>query len=109
MRTVKDYHKFHLKFDVSLLTDTFEKLRNSSLKKMEYVRVIIWAHQLYVGLQCLMWQKLSFNLFQMLTCSCSLKKVWEVECLTFLIDIVKPTTGIWNLMTQNKNWNLLYT
>ena len=54
MRTVKDYHKFHLKFDVSLLTDTFEKLRNSSLKKMEYVRVIIWAHQLYVGLQCLM-------------------------------------------------------
>ena len=41
MRTVKDCHKFHLKFDVSLLTDTFEKLRNSSLKKMEYVPVII--------------------------------------------------------------------
>ena len=41
MRTVKDYQKFHLKFDVSLLTDTFEKLRNSSSKKMEYVGVII--------------------------------------------------------------------
>ena len=30
-------------------------------------------------------------------------KEWEVEFLTFLKDIVKPTISIWNLVTQNKN------
>ena len=37
------------------------------------------------------------------------KKGQEVEFLIFLIAIVKPTIGIWNLMTQNKNQNILYT
>ena len=37
----------------------------------------------------------------------SLKKVWEVEFFIFLIDIVKPTISIWNLMTQNKDQNIV--
>ena len=32
MKTMKDYHKWHLKCHVLLLADVFEKLRNSSLK-----------------------------------------------------------------------------
>ena len=31
------------------------------------------------------------------------------EFLIFLIDIVKPAKSVWNLMTQNKNQNILYT
>ena len=31
MKTMKDYHDLHLKFDALLLTDVFEKLRNNSL------------------------------------------------------------------------------
>ena len=33
---------------------------------------------------------------------CFLKKVWELELLTFLRHIVKPTISIYNLMTQNE-------
>ena len=32
----------------------------------------------------------------------------EVEFLVFLIDIVKPTISIINLMTKNMNQNMLY-
>ena len=32
MKTIKDYHGFYLKCDVSLLADVFEKFRNNSLK-----------------------------------------------------------------------------
>ena len=32
---------------------------------------------------------------------CSLKKVWEVEFITFLRNIVRPTKNSWNLMNQN--------
>ena len=38
-----------------------------------------------------------------------LKKVWEAELLAFPKDIAKPTVIIWNLVTQNKNQNILYT
>ena len=37
-------------------------------------------------MQCLKWQKLSLNLFQILTCISSLKKVQEAGFLIFLID-----------------------
>ena len=40
---------------------------------MDYVQVIIWAHQVKVGRQCLRWQKLRLNLFQILRCIYSLK------------------------------------
>ena len=32
MERMKDYYNLHLKFDVLLLVDVFEKLRNNSLK-----------------------------------------------------------------------------
>ena len=32
MKTMKDYHDFHLKCDVLLLADVFEKFRNNSIK-----------------------------------------------------------------------------
>ena len=32
MKTMKDYHDLYLKFDVLLLADVFEKLRDNSLK-----------------------------------------------------------------------------
>ena len=40
MKTMKDYHELHLKFDVLILTNVFEKFRNNSLKIMDYVQVI---------------------------------------------------------------------
>ena len=42
MKAMKDYQDVHLKYDVLLLADVFEKKnRNSSLKNMGYARVII--------------------------------------------------------------------
>ena len=32
MKTLKDYHNLHLKYDALLLGDAFEKFRNNSLK-----------------------------------------------------------------------------
>ena len=32
MKTMKDYHDLYLKYDVLLLADVFEKIRNNSLK-----------------------------------------------------------------------------
>ena len=45
MKTMKYYDELELKCDALLLV-VFEKLKNSSLKTMDYVQVIIWAHQL---------------------------------------------------------------
>ena len=53
-----------------------------------------------VEMQCFKRQKLNLNLFQILTCIFSLRKVQEVEFLTFLIDTAKPKT---NFMIQKKN------
>ena len=41
-------------------------------------------------MQCLIWKKLSLNLFQMQTCIYSLKKAWDL--LTLQGDKVEPTT-----------------
>ena len=32
MKTIKDYHDLHLKCDIFLLADVFEKFRNNRLK-----------------------------------------------------------------------------
>ena len=32
MKTMKDYHDLHIKCDVLLLADVFEKIRNSNLQ-----------------------------------------------------------------------------
>ena len=41
MKTMRDYQKLNLKYEVLLLADVFEKFRNNNLKNMDYVRVII--------------------------------------------------------------------
>ena len=41
MQSMKDYFDLHLKSDLLLLADTFEKIRNSSSKIMDYALVII--------------------------------------------------------------------
>ena len=75
MKTMKDYHNLYLKCDVLLLTDVFEKFRNNSLKQYG----LCPSH--YLSAPALSWDamlnmaKLSWNLFQILTCTYSLKKV----------------------------------
>ena len=44
VKTVKDYHNLYLKFDVLLLAAVFENFI-ISWKIMDYIQVIIWAHQ----------------------------------------------------------------
>ena len=46
-------------------------------------------------------KKMTVNLFQMLTCICCLRKVWEVEFLILLRDIVKPTIYIKTLKSDD--------
>ena len=52
--------------------------------------------------------KIWLVLFQILTCLYFLKKVQEVKFIIFLIDTAKPIINIQNLMTQNKNQNIIY-
>ena len=53
MKTMKDYHRLHLKCDVLLLADVF--VETDVWKIMVCVLVIIGTHQLQVGMQCLVW------------------------------------------------------
>ena len=93
-KTMKDYYELYLKFDVLLLANVFEKFRNNSLKNYG----LFPSHHL--SAQDLSWDamlemtKLSLNLFQMLACIYSLKKVQETEFLKFSIDRAKPATNI---------------
>ena len=91
MNKMKDYHDMYLKCDVLLLVDVFEKFRNNSLKNYR----LFPSH--YLGAAAFIWDamfnmtKWNSNLFQILACLYSLKKLPLVE---FLIDIVKPTISI---------------
>ena len=106
---MKEYHDFYLKCDVLLLTDIFERSINSSLKIMAYVQVIIWAHQLKSGMQCLIWQKLSLNLFQMLTCNYSLKKGMR-DGVSFIFKIYsKAKNKYLKSYDLKRNQNISYT
>ena len=89
-----DERLLQLVLKMPLLADVLEKSRNNSFKIMDYMRLIISMHQIKVGMQCSIWQKLSLNLYQMLTFICSLIKTWEVQFLTFLKDTVKPAISI---------------
>ena len=51
MKTMKDYHRLHLKCDVLLLADVF--VETDVWKIMVCVLVIIGTHKLQVGMQCL--------------------------------------------------------
>ena len=45
MKTTKNYQYLYLKWNVLLLADVFEKLRNNSIKIMGCVQVFIWAQK----------------------------------------------------------------
>ena len=86
---MKDYDDFYLKCGVLLLADVFEKFRNNRLKNYR----LCWSH--YFNTPGVIWdamlkmKKLSLNLFQILVCTYSLRKVKEVEYLIFIIDSAK--------------------
>ena len=84
MKTTKGY----LKCDILLLADVFEKFRNNSLQNYG----LCPSHCLSApGLSSdpmLNMTKLELELIP--DPAYSLKKIREVECLIFLIDIVKP-------------------
>ena len=94
MKTMKDYYNLHIKCDVLLLADVFEKFRNNSINNYG----LCPSH--YLSAPALTWDlilsmtKVKINLFQILTFTYSLKKLSEIEFLTFLIDIVKPKISI---------------
>ena len=91
---MKDYDDFYLKCGVLLLADVFEKCRNNRLKNYR----ICQSH--YFNTPGVSWdamfkmKKLSLNLFQILVCTYSLRKVKEVEYLIFIIDSAKPAINI---------------
>ena len=46
MKTIRDYDDLYLKWDILLINNVFEKLRNDDLKIMDYFQVIIRLLQL---------------------------------------------------------------
>ena len=109
METMKDYHDLYLKCDVLVLADVFEKFRNNSLKNYglcpsHYLSALAFSWDAMLNMT-----KVKLEIFTDPEMYISYEKVREVEFLIFLIHKVKPTRSIWNLMTQNKNRNILYT
>ena len=108
MKILKDYHNLYLKCSrcVKLLADVFEKFRNNSLKNYR----LFWSH--YFSAPVLSWDamlnmaKIKLELISDRDIYIFFDKGIEVEFLIFLIDIVKPTISVWNLMTQSKNQNI---
>ena len=72
---MKDYYDLHLKCNVLLLVDVFEKFRNNCLKNYG----LCSSH--YLNAPVLSWDaiinmtEVKLELFQILTCTCFLKMV----------------------------------
>ena len=94
MKTMKDCHDVYLKCDVLLLADVFEKFRNNSLNNYGLCPSHYWSTPSLTWDTMLKKMKLNLNLFQILPCIYSLRKVKEVEFLIFLVDIAKSITNI---------------
>ena len=79
MKKMKDYHDLYLKCEVLFVVDVFKNFRNGSLKNYR----LCPSHYLSApALRCgamLNITKVEHELFQMLTCIYSLKKLLEVE------------------------------
>ena len=99
----KGYCDSHWKYDVLLSADVFEKFGNNSLKNYG----LRSSH--YLSVPALSWDAV----LNMTTVELELitdhdmyiifEKGIKVEFFIFLLNIVKPTTSIWNLTTQKKN------
>ena len=71
---------------------------------MDYVQVIIWVHQPLIGMQCLIWKKVELELFLDRDMYIFFEK-GMTDGISYILAII----SIWNLITQNKNQNILYT
>ena len=111
MKTMKDYHDLLLKCDVSLLADVFEKFRNNNLKNYG----VCPSH--YLSTPALSWDtmlKMAKVKLELISDPDMYYIFFEKGMrggvfFLFLIDIVNLAISILNLVTQNKNQNILYT
>ena len=104
---LKILNKFEMKTTFYCQLIHMKKFRNNSLKNSGLSPSP--EYQFQVGMQCLILQKFSLNLLQILICIYSLKKICGTEFNIFLIDIAKANNKYYvnlNLMTQNKNQNI---
>ena len=106
---MKDYHDLYFKCDVLLLADFFWKLRKNIIKNYEFYP----SH--YLNAPALSWDamlnitKVKLELISDLDMYLFFEKWLRGWVSYVLIDIVKTTISIWNLTTQSKNQNILYT
>ena len=102
MKTIKDYHDFYLKCDVLLLADVFEKIRNNSWKNYglcpnHFLRAPALSWDAVLNMP-----KGELELFPLTDMYLLFEKGMRDEVFIYLLDIVKLTISVWNLMTHNK-------
>ena len=104
-RVLKVWNKFEMK----TMKDVFEKFRNNSLKNYG-----LYPNH-YFSTPALCWNamlnmtKIKLVLISDPEMYIFFEKGMRGGVLIFLMDIVKLARSIWNVMTQNKNQNILYT
>ena len=90
MKTMKDYHDLHLKCDILFLAHVLEIVRNNSLKNY------VLCPSLYLSAPGLSWDamlKMKKTKLKLIT-DPDMYIFFEVEFLTFLINIAKPTINV---------------
>ena len=109
MKKMNEHHNLYLKYDVLMLANVFEKFRNSSLDNFEQCQ----SHYLCsVALICdaiLIITKSGRELISDSNMYLLFPKGTRVGVFYKSKKYIKPTVYICNLMTQNKNKNILYT
>ena len=102
MKTIKDYHDLYLKCNVLLLADVFEKIRSNSWKNYglcpnHFLRALALSWDAVLNMP-----KGELELFPLTDMYLLFEKGMRDEVFIYLLDIVKRTISIWNLMTHNK-------
>ena len=109
MKTMKDYHDLHLRCDILLLVDIFEKFGNNILKN--YVSVVEFLSFLshYLSQPSSKWDamlnmtKVKFKLIPDPACTYSSKKVSSrVSFISNRYTYYGNIGGIWNLMNPKQ-------
>ena len=102
MKTIKDYHDLYLKCNVLLLADVFEKIRSNSWKNYglclnPFLRALALSWDAVLNMP-----KGGLELFPLTDMYLLFEKGMRDGVFIYLLDIVKRTISIWNLMTHNK-------
>ena len=109
IKTMKDYHDLHLKCDVLLLANVFERFRNNSLKNYG----LCPSHYLYApGLSwyaMLKMTKIELELLPDPDICIFFEKGTRGRIPSICNIYSKADNKYLNLVTQNKNQNILYT